>query len=49
MTSISTVGLGDFIPQTSTERIYTLIFILFWGFISVGYIKGRMDEVFMEL
>lgn len=44
MTILSTVGYGDMVPQTNTERIFTTV-IMILGIAFFSYIMGNFTDV----
>ena len=44
MTTVSTVGYGDIVAKTSTERIINIIFMII-GLAVFNYIMGTIDYV----
>lgn len=43
-TSLTTVGFGDFVPRSDTERVFTA-FVIFFGVAVFSYIVGNFVDV----
>ena len=47
-TSLSTVGLGDFHPKNSIERVFGIV-LLFFGVLITSYIMGNFSKMITQI
>ena len=47
-TTLSTVGFGDFYPQSDSERLFACVILVF-GVAIFSYIMGNFIEILTEL
>ena len=48
MTTLATVGLGDFIPVSSIEKLYG-IFIILFGVATYSFIAGKYQSMLQKI